>query len=667
MLNDSISDMGLPVNLLLLLSLLHYPLASGDIHARAVGKVRKFCKNRRIEYNLHLNVYSRIPEVEVGISILSDLCYNQKLNKICHRSIDNINSEYAKFKNKWEIIELNDITRMSRRKRHIENDLIKTNNITAKILKRAVDLADQGYGDLRSKIQDIRKEITHIMGSQNKLAEYVGYINFHSISQVVFETIHQMADVADSVLRLIIDNDTTSLVNLISLTKLKEQMQKLDGHAAKSNCTIPFGRNSFELVKYLSLCSVDVRIMGNIISINIKAPSVSTRVFTLVEPVSMPFQIKGSTYKEKPLHDNLLVHEESFNVRTYVPLSDRERNNCKDLPDGKMICYPSEPMLKDTVFSSGNFDELFSADSIDCATLLMDKNLKTTNCPVVQIAHRNMLIQFDRDIYTVYIVEPVRITIDCPDKSSEYIFNSTRALPIPKSCSVFMDNLLMVEKMDIPSYDIIYLSNNTSGIYITKNDLLNINHLDTVNLTQEFRNLNPDFEEISNDIDQQMYSISAFLSGWRLKDEVLLIIMICLSISIILNWITTCYYIRKLRRDQNIYYMEARPAPPVSMKKLSPMKTFANRMQSIERDFIKPFSPPRSDSLMLNMYDRQSSMPDELMFPSYPKPMFELKQLTDKKIETVVNFDLKTGTFETNEEIPFPPPPPSLLEEENIQ
>lgn len=650
-----------PMKIILLLLILYYPLTFADIHAREVARVRKFCKNRRIEYNLHLDVRPKISEVDVGISLLAEICYNQKRNKLCHRNIDNLKSDYSKFKNKWEIIELNDITKGMRKKRYVENDLLQSNNITAKILKRAMDLADQGYADLRTRIEDIQKETVFLMDSQNKLGEYVGYINFHSIAQITFETLHQITSITDSVLRLVVDGDTTSLMNLIDLNNLGAQMRKMDHEALKSNCTIPAGRNSFELVKYLKFCSFDVRILGDVVVISIIAPSVSTEVFTLLEPVSIPFSVKGSTYKEKPLHDNILVHENGFHLRTYVPLSDRERSSCRELPEGKLICYPSEPVLTETVFSIGDFDELFSSDSIDCATVMMDKNIKETRCPLIEIPHRNMLIRFERDIYTVYIVETAKITIDCPDKSMELIFNDTRSLPVPKSCSVYMDNLLLVEKTETPAYDVIYLSNNTSSIRITENDLLNMKQLETVNLTKEFRNLNPDFDEINHEIDNQIYTLAGFLSRWRLKDEVLLAIIIALTLSIIFNWLTTCYYIRKIRRQQSVYYMEARTELPVSMKPMSPMRTFTNRMQSIERNFIKPFSPPRSDSLMLNMYDRQFSLPDQLSFPSYPNPTFELKAPGRKPVETTVNFNVETGQIQTVE---ISPPPPTLLDNE---
>lgn len=647
-----------PIKLLLLLLLLQDTLVSGDIHARAVGKVRKFCKDRRIEYNLHLNIRSKLPEIDVGIGLLSDICYDQKLNKICHRNIDNIVTEFAKFKNKWEIIELNDITSTMRRKRYVDNELLQSNNVTTKILKKAMDLADQGYADLRNKIEELRKEVTYIVDSQNKLSEYVGYINFHSISQVLFETIHQLNSVTESILRLIVENDTPSLLNLIDLNNIRQQLQKLDNQAIKSNCTVPFGKSSFHLIQFLKLCSFRVRVLGNIISIGIKVPTVSVEVFTLVEPVSLPFAVKGSTYKEKPLHDNLLIHESNIDLRLYVPLSDRERSECKTLPDQKLICYPTEPVLTDRNFNVGDYDGLFSADTIDCATVMMDRDIEKTRCPLVEIPHRNMIIRYESDIFTIYIVQPTRITLDCPDKLMELIYNKTSSLAVPKSCSVYMDNLLMVEKYEIPAYEVIYLSNTTSGIYITKNDLLNSEILDKVNLTKEFRDLNPDFEEINNEIEQQISSIRGFLAKWRLKDEVLLSVIISLSLSIVLNWFTTCYYVRKLRRSHDVQYMEARPVIPISMKKMSPIKSFKNRLQSIERDFIKPIGAPHSESLMLNhfnVFDRQSSLPTECVFPMYPLPQNEQTSLMDNRVETTVNFDPNTGEFQTEEA--FPPLP----------
>lgn len=651
-----------PKKLLLLLLFVHYPLVTGDIHPRAVGQVRKFCKNRRIEYNLRLDIHSKIPEINAGISLLSDICYNQRLNKICYRSIDNIKIEYDKFKSKWDIIELNDITKTIRRKRHVDNDLLQSNNVTAKILKKAMDLADQGYGDLRKKIEDIRKETTLIADSQNKLAEYVGYINFHSISQVLFEIIRQITDIADNILRLIVDNDTTSLIDLIDINNIEGQLAKLDRYALKSNCTIPYGTNSFQLAKFLKLCTFDIRILGNIISVGIKAPSVSLRVYTMLEPVSIPFAIKGSTYREKPLYDNILVHEEGFKVRTYVPLSAKERMECQELPDKKMICNPEEPMLRETRFNLGEYDYLFSANRDDCLTIEASKNIDNTRCPLEQLAHRNMLIQYERDLYKVYIVEPAKITIDCPERSTEYLFNVSRILPVPKACSVLMDDLLLIERIDIPAYDIIYLSNSTAGISISKKDLLETNKIETVNLTKEFRDLNPDFDEINNEIDQQIYRISDFLTKWRLKDEVLLSIVISLTISLILNWLTTCYYVRKLKKSQAVHYMEIPSKVPSSMKKLSPMKTFASRIQEIEKDFIKPINPPHSESLMLGLYDRQPSLPGELLLPTYPKPILESKSVDDSKIQTSWTFDPLTGQFETTEEIlpPYPPPPPPL-------
>lgn len=657
--NKPISDMFQLVKLLLMLSLLHEPWVSGDIHARAIGKVRKFCKDRRIEYNLHFNIRSTLPEIDVGIGLLADICYNQKLNKICHRNIDTINAEFAKFKNKWEIIELNDITSKMRKKRHIENELVQSNNVTTKILKKAMNLADQGYADLRTRIEELRKEVAYIVDSQNKLSEYVGYINFHSISQTLFETIHQINGITESVLRLIVDNDTSSLLHLISLDNIGEQLRKLDTHAIKSNCTIPFGRNSFDLMKFLKLCSFNVRILGNIISIGIKVPSASIQIFTLFEPVSLPFAIKGSTYKEKPLHDNLLVHEAGFNRRTYVPLSDRERTGCKMLPEGKLICYPTEPMFSDTNFSIGNYDELFSADSIDCAKVIMNQDIKNTRCPLIEIPHRNMLIKYEMDIFSVYIVEPTKITLDCPDKLVELLYNKTSSLAVPKTCSVYMDNLLMVEKHETPAYEVVYLSNATSGIYITKNDLLNSEPLDKVNLTKEFRDLNPDFEEVNMEIEQQISFLRRFLAKWRLKDEVLLLIIISLAISIILNWLTTCYYVKKLKNSQEVHYMEACPVMPISMREMSPMRTFKNRLQSIERDFIKPIGTPHSESLVLNNFnvvERQSSLPIEFMFPTYPMPTNKQKAFMNNKIETRIKFDPNTGEIQTEET--FPPPSP---------
>lgn len=146
---------------------------------------------------------------------------------------------------------------------------------------------------------------------------------------------------------------------------------------------------------------------------------------------------------------------------------------------------------------------------------------------------------------------------------------------------------------------------------------------------------------------------------WKIRDEILLIIIICLSISVISNWILTGYYVHKFnsaisKRHEGYYSFV-----PNTMDSISPMKSIFNRFNSIERDFIKPISTPHTASLDIELPGKPHTLPNDFSLPGCSKHFFEPignPSSQNNKIQTKVNFDDKSGKTHTSEDL-LPPPP----------
>lgn len=630
-----------------------------SLKLRRLQRVRIYCRDREIEYNINTDFHSKIPEIETEMKLLNSLCNDQFISKPCTKMLDILSSKLTELKSLVSQINIENI--IKRKKRFTENAITKANNNTADFILRTIQLTDFGYNDLKNIIEDIRKQLNCAITVQNKVIHYVGYININAITYITHNLIERLTELARNILDIMIDEKAVhSLRKLIPLKKLETDLSILNKNAKNENCTVPIYTQGLEVYRVLSLSIIKTKVIGSLINVKIQIPTYYWDEYLLYEPLPEPVIHREIAIEVVPVFPYYLMHMKkarNITVIHSIALKQHEKENCIVIFTDILLCKTSENIeitfvpepyehyLTDILYN------LFVPNYQDCLKTMKNDSmdLYKSNCLYRYIQDRSKIIPGDNEHFYFYMKLPTLTDIQCNQEGGSETFIHTGEAVHKGYCSFTTTRLKHLEHKSLSATNVETILRTSEKFDISYKEILKTDFINTNNLTKEIRNLKPDFKQLNEDITLQKNVFSQTLPQWKLRDNVLIISLFALLFFLTATWIFFGYHIYKMQKaiDENKYYMQM----PPRMKELNSMKRISERLRKHQNKSDTLPSIVRHSSLfdVDNSY-RPSTMKsvDDLS-----ENNFKLSELPTLQIKNSVwKYDDKMNKFITASEFP---------------
>lgn len=270
----------------------------------------------------------------------------------------------------------------------------------------------------------------------------------------------------------------------------------------------------------------------------------------------------------------------------------------------------------------------------------------------------------------MYIINPTIIYTTCRNQTVPRELNITfsQILPIQDNCiiSISSNESQFFEKETIPAENVNTILDLIGTVVISRMDLLKGENISAKSLSNEIRNLKPDFSELNDEISQYKTDLNLQLPQWKLKDATLTTTLLILGVSILGTWIVSGYYIYQykylfkpeLKTTLSVRYHKS---PSQQLEKPSPDREFARIITPSMPTDLNTF---RTFSTLLNNSDidirppNWQTTPKSLDFtsfssvPSLPTHEYNLEALTSG-LKWIHDQDLNKSHDTI---VPIPPP-----------
>lgn len=509
------------------------------IHTKKVAEAKTFCRNREIEYNLHLETYSKIHEINYGIRLLREECSQQKLTKLCNYIINDMIREIGTIQELSKIFEFSERVNSTRKKRFIDKAETDLNERIAEIIQNSITLFDYGYNDLRNNTEEIRKHMACFTQIQNNLNYALGYVNFNSLAQVVWNSIRKTKEYTEKVIGAVTNKKTNKWTSLVPLWNLRDSFIQINREALKENCTVPIPINEYFIHKYLKISTTSTLISGNILKVRIKVPTYTVKNFEVYYGIPLPFKHKKATYVMSLNSDYYLIRRlaKAGKVES-IPMTTFDYKECKSMTS-EILCHPSghkQILRTDEIPEISN---LFIPDPSLC-----DFN-RSEICDVKTIQHKNSITKLEEHFFYIYIVEPMGVKVKCDNIEYARNFETSQFDMLDSTCVghpviTFESGKLNGEET-IMAEEATTILQNLAGFGIGKNDLLSKEILSLKNMSRETRDLQPDFLELKEDISKYKNLLKEQAPLLKLQDSTLSSILGLIFVFFVATWIAIGY------------------------------------------------------------------------------------------------------------------------------
>lgn len=598
----------------------------GTIYLKHVSSSRTFCGHRTIEYKINIgNIRLAQIEIRDTIKIMTKICDEIKFNSVCHLTIREITYYLTTLESRYKLIEWIDNREMpkTRKKRNNEH--------TYEMLQRIVQLTDNGYSDLKRNLDELGTIINSLEKFQNRMVNYVDYLNFNSIFQLITLNIEKFINLCNNIIEVTIYKNHKKLIELIRINLLKEELRQLLISSNKENCEIHNYSRMTDLAKLLELSNINARINESQLIISIDIPTVHKSPYNLMQAVPIPFSMSGQTLSQRSTSPYYLMHQNHWQNKTYVlPLSIEERVNCSKALN-YLICYP-----KNTIQIINSADErkikqlLFPNDPHDSPPAYYDSNIK-------RLPHLNQLIQLSDTESYLYIVKATTVHFRCRHKNQRhYIRESIMISNLTKDCNVNFEGGFILSNEKI-HFKTISHSLDTSNIYSNSDLALIEKETSKKNYNNEMRNLQHEFGNLHRELVQAMHKpkSSIIIPKYSMKE---IFIYTTIAVGFIITWAAIFY--SNHRTQKQIKTAE-------SLYKKKEEDTLGNL---IKQELNCSFK-----------FEDQKLPPKTSRHVRFPSGSYDVpKALTDKNVTSIIQIERPDDDIEVFNLSKLPPPPPVL-------
>lgn len=533
-----------------------------------------------------------------------------------------------------KIIELSEGINEYRKKRFVDEIGLKLNEQIAEIIQNSVTLFDLGYTDLRNNTEEIRKHLACFTKIQNNLNYALGYVNFNTLSQIIWNAIRKTRDYTERIIEIVTEEKTNMWTSLIPLWNLRDSFIQVNKDALKENCSIPIQTNEYLIHKYLKLSLTSTRITGNILKIKIKIPTYTTKDYIVYQAIPLPFKYRNSTYLMTLNSDYYLTRHLFSNGRIEsTPLTALEYDKCTKLGENT-LCNPSSNTQFLRMDEIQTIADLFMPDPNLCSFNGTEMERKQVICNVKVIQHKNAMVKLDELFFYIYVLESMRVTIKCVNLEYSKVFDDSQYVRLDNTCKgepeIIFGNgeikphgTILAEQSDT-------IVQGAAKMNIMSHDLLKKENITFRNMTRETRDLQPDFAELRDDISKYKEILQVHAPNLKLKDSTLNSLLGLIFIFFCITWAFMGYMYWKTKLNTKLdefripivgYHKNMSP-DKVSYRTSIPAlncnieRTLSNLLSESDLDPIYQDSPLRHGILNPNFPIHTNENPNEQDFSS---------------------------------------------------
>lgn len=597
------------------------------VSVRKEGDVFLLCRYRELQYNIHLDIYSKMSEIKQEIKVLNDICFKLQSNKICRRIISNLEFDIEEYATKIHVISAQDMLReRPRSKRNIIDKMTRSNNLSTTIFQKTNTLVDHGYDDLRKNDETIKEQLKCLINAHNNLEDYIGHLNFNAVTQILTSTLKKISNTAEIIYNILINKNPTEITKLISIHSLIDEVSNIDSEAQKEKCNLPIQSIDTEVFDLLKISNFEIKLFGNTLNVQIQIPTVYNHTYELLKGIPIPFTFKDASYEAILPYEYFMAHEQKMQQLLYaIPLDNSEISNCRNLPNGNILCFPTRFIQYQPIEPSVR-KSLFVPDFHNCSYLSDVKSLQDTSCNFVKIRHKNKMIKIESNSYYFYVVQSSRAKIVCVDRVTTFAVDESTYKEIPDDCKIDFEDIKRMERPTKHASEIRTILNNSLSFTIYPQDLLKMKILSNRNTSTEGVNLKSDFADLNKDILEHYDIFSLYIQQWKSRDQMLITVISLLIVSQLATWIIFGYHIRKLRLLLIVKKTKPLRTPP-PMENMFPLGSITNRLKSISDDNSSPlFMPSPYEINYFNTFPNEDVPSTSTFKPNTPFPTLVKKK-----------------------------------------
>lgn len=452
-----------------------------------IQDVYTFCRYHTLQYEIELKGVNEIKhKISESIEILTELCNNVRINRICLYTLREINELFGKLSEQSRTIP---VSKMKSRNQALEQIVT--------IAEKTVILADATYHNLKQGVEHMQTLINFFAKQQNRLQDHIDYINFNRLAQLTEANLRSCTSFFDSMIELFIHKNFEHLTDIISKEALKKDITNISRKAKNESCTLPIEQQNLNINEILRVSEINSFETPYSYGIGIKIPTLNNESFRLLQPIPIPFSYKNESHELTTLYDYCLGKiVDSENSIHIIPISVEEKTECKIIID-KIMCHPKQPIQ---IRYRELFQQAFIQEYFFCVRQKLEDMITATyRCRIRRILNKNHIIRISKSEYFIYIIQPDYIKITCnQQETSRFINESTRIIDLNPQCTIETKENYLTEHENSPVKSIRKFAYPLTVPSISKFDL--IEKENNVYDPKVSRDLQPDFTDLQDEI-----------------------------------------------------------------------------------------------------------------------------------------------------------------------
>lgn len=508
----------------------------GIIYVKRIQSAKVFCTYKLLQYNIEIDKFTKLRiELSNFVELLREICTMTRFNSICTHMTDEIDAFAGDLERKYRLIESANVeSAYSYRKKRDTDELYS-------ILKKTIATADNGYSDLRQSIEEIRLFLSMLEKGENKLLNYVDYINFNSLAQLALTVIKRHIKNYDLILDILINSNYKALIDLISIDMIRNEIKNLKNKMKGDPCELVYDLKLIDIVNILKMSSMKSKVIRNNFSISFKIPTFLKDYYDLIQAIPIPYEQNGGTYFSQVRMPYYLININKETNETYsIPMTTEEKINCQQVP-GRLLCFPKQ-YIQISKALDREPDYFFLPDVQLCRNNPGQKPHPIAyNCHPIRAMHMNQIIQLTRTTYYVYIVKPTKTRFSCSKGAktdNQLLIKSQIIYHLDDDCSITLEDGNLPKRKDshLPS---LFQDFHIQSPYVIENENLIGKEPIILGNGNRMRNIQPDFAHIQ----EQMEHLPKIQFAQKIADnpELIAISFSIITILLMITWAIMLY------------------------------------------------------------------------------------------------------------------------------
>lgn len=471
----------------------------GIIYVKRIQSARVFCTYKLLQYNVEIERFTKLRvELSNFVETLREICSMTRFRTICTYMTEEIDVLAGDLERKHRLIESasTESPHSYRKKRNVDE--------LYDVIKKTISITDNGYSDLRQSIEEIRLFIRTLEKGENKLLNYIDYINFNSLAQLAITITKRHIKYYDLILDIHINSNYKALIDLISIDLVRNELKNLKNKMKGESCELIYDLKLIDIVNILKVSSMRSKIVRNNLSVSFKIPTFFKELYDLIQAISIPYEHNGGTYFSQVRTPYYLININRDTNETYsIPMSTEEKINCKHAPDN-LLCFPTR-YIQISKAPEKEPDYFFLPDVQSCRN--NNEQKKTIpiayNCHPMRAAHMNQIIQLTRETYYIYIIKPTKARFSCTksvEVNNQILIKPQVIYHLEDDCSITLEDGNLPKRKDVqmPS---LYQDFHIREQHVIENENLIGKESIVVGNSNRMRNIQPEFAHIQEQME----------------------------------------------------------------------------------------------------------------------------------------------------------------------